>query len=470
MSRVLRSPVLYLLLALALAAWRLDRVGALQPRVTADTNSYVAMMEVSSLYEALAGLRTYGYTMFLEAARLLGEDWRWVPELHLALWSAAVLLFWLAVARFTGSPWLALATALPLTLSCALAILPEVGPDVPGNALALATVSLLLLLARYPRSALLWVTLGLACFLAWLNKPVYVFLTVLVPLLGVPLRLCADPKTRLPAIRYTLALAALTLGPLLVFGGVRAKVVGQFGVGALAGYNLLGVAANFLSEEVVEALPDEERQWLAREILKGRQARGWQPMTAGSYVPNHHNQHTPNIFRIAEPKATELVLHRRGGVVGGMESDPMDVPGLIGESALEIDYELGQLAKEIIRQRPRLYARWVLTGIPHGLGEVFSCGWDRLLFGLLLASFFLAAARAVRDPAMLATVLPPERFALVFGLALVAAVFLLGNLLVVVPVHFLKHRYAVGATLLVPAAIGALLFESWRVITALRSS
>ena len=465
MRRVLTSPLLILLAGLALSFWRLDQGGQLRPQMVPDSSSYIEMMAVSNLYEALSGLRTYGYTIFLHAVAPLGDDWQWVPEIHFALWSLALMLFWLAVARFSGSHWLGLAAALPLCASCSLSILPRVGPDLLGNALALTSVSLLLLVVRDPRRIGPWIALAVACALAWLNKPVCVFLAVLAPLLGVPLRLCVT-RERLRPIRLTLALAAVTLGPLMLFGLVRQQVVGHFGVGALAGYNLLGVTANFLDDEVVEALPDEERQWLAREILKGRNARGWRPMTMRSYMPHHHNQHTPNIFRIAEPKATELVLHRRGGTVGGREADPMDVPGLIGESALEIDYELGRLGKEIIAQLPLLYTRWVLSGIPHGLGKVFTCGWDRLLFGLLLISFFVAAARVVADPAMLATILPPERFARVYGLALIAAVFLLGNLLIVVPMHFLKHRYAVGATLLIPAIVGVLLFECWRVALA----
>lgn len=472
-GRFVRHPLAYLVLVAGLSFSIAESNGWLRPQITNDTQSYVHLLAATTLTEALSGLRSFGYPLVIKALDLSRDGWAHVPRFHFALYSLTVLLFWWAVSRFTRSPWLAFAAATPLFFVAAVSHIELVVTDSIGESLGLITVALLLLVVttrRRAATAAVAALLALAVFMAYFTRPNYQFLVVLIPLLGWVLRLCHQPRRR-PSVRaWTLGLLALTLVPWLGFCALRAATVGHFGVSTFSGYHLGSIGAMMLDDELVVELPPAIRP-LGRQILDERRRRGWQPMRLRSNFAFYQNRHFgQTMFEVVEPVATRFVVAEEGRTLaadGSTDLGPRDIPGMIGPTALAVDLRLVDLGKAAIRARPLVYLKWVVAAVRLGLAKVAMEPLVPALTGLLAFSLLPLLVRASRDPALLGRPWA-ERSLGVFGLFLVAGIYFLGHTTIIALIHWPKDRYAVAASLLLPSALAAGLFELWRWILPLR--
>ncbi len=453
----------------------------MEPRVTNDTLSYVLLLKASTLAEALSGLRTYAYPLLLKAFALdpeiLPHDlrllpiWSRVPELNFVLYGAAVLVFWLAVRHFARSGWLAFAAAVPLLFSPALEHVRLVVTDSPAESFGIITVSLLLLLVSHRNRVWAWLLLGLVLLFTYWLRPMYQFLVVLVPMLGAFLYSRHAPGKPVLATRLTLALAALTIVPLLLFSAVRWAAVGHFSVSSLSGYQFAGIGALFLDKELISELPENQRP-LAREILDQRTRRGWAPLTpttpikapVGAWPARSIRwELTENMFPINEDAVMKILYEEWGREAEG----PMDVPGMMGPTALAMDERLGELGRALIARRPYLYVKFVWAAFRIGVKFLFEDRLVRFLSLLLALSVPAVLIRAVRG-----STFPDRRWrdrAPAFqGLLAIATVYFLGHNGAIALVSIPLDRYAVAANLLVPSALAVGLFELWRWILGIQ--
>lgn len=461
----LRQPVVYLVLLLALSLSSTVRLGYLEPEVTNDTQGYVWLLEAETLEQKLSGLRTYGYPLLLRAVGLTSPPWESVPELHFAVYAASVLFFWFALARFSRSPWLALAASVPLAFSAAVPHVRMVVTDSFGESLGLASVSLLLLFAAAGRRARPWLglLLGLVVFATYFVRPIYQYLLLLLPLLGVALRLCHAPREPVRWVRTTLVLAAIASIPWLAASSIRWQTTGHFGIASQGGYCLGAIGALFLDDELVAELPADQRE-LAREMLKQRRWRKWRPMGLDSWPPPYQRQYGLTMFQIAEPIATRIVLEEEGRIWNedlSTDLGPLDVPGMIGPTALQIDARLGEFGKSAIRRRPALYLKWIYDGFSTAVRKALDDTWLRLLLLLTALSIPPLLLRLRTDPA-LARRDRSEGGRTVLAVALLGLTYFMGHTLVIILIHWPKDRYAVAANLLLPSILAAGLFEIWR--------
>ena len=463
-GRFLRHPLPYLVLLIGLVYSHVESRGWLEPEITNDTQGYEHLLSATTMTEALSGLRTWGYPLVIRVFGLQRDGWAAVPRFHFILYSLAVLLFWFAVARFARSRWLAFAAATPLLLGSALGHVRLVVTDSIAESLGLATVSLLLLLIAGRWRVLIALFLGLTVFAAYWTRPIYQFLVVLVPLLGPLLALCHRPRQRLALGRWTAGLAALTFLPLIAFSLLRLTAVGHFGVSSFSGYHVGSIGAMMLDEELVAAMPGDLEP-LAREIFEERQRRGLRPMRLTS--PSHHYQARQfglTMFDIVEPISTRLVMEDLGRTLAEDRSTdlgPMDIPGIMGPTALEMDERLVALGRAAIRERPLVYLKWILDAVRLSVAKTLSEPLIPVLCALLALSTPALMVRAARRPALLERPWADRALA-TLALVLVATVYFLGHSLIVALVHWPKDRYATAANLLLPAALAAGLFELWR--------
>lgn len=466
-GRFLRHPLPYLVLLIGVAYWNAEDSGWLRPKITNDTVSYEHLLDATTVSEALSGLRSYGYPLVLRTFGLEHDGWAAVPRFHFVLYSLSILVFWLGVARFTRSRWVAFGAAAPLCFASAGEHVRLVVTDSIAESLGVAVVALLLLLVagRAGWARVLTATLlGMAVFMTYWIRPIYQFLVVLVPLLGAVLCLCHAPRRRCAVGRWTAGLAALTLVPLLVLSVVRWNAVGEFGVSSLTGYHIGSIGALMLDEELVDEMP-EGTQRLAREILAGRERLGLRPMRLRSRSSHYQaRQFGLTMFEIAEPIVRDLVLEERGRTLREDRSTdlgPLDIPGIMGPTALEMDSRLGRLGRAAIRARPLIYAKWVADAIRLGVLKVYRDRWLNILLSLLVLSIPLLLVRASRDATLFQRD-GSDRVLGLLGLTLVAGFYFLGHTVMIALVHWPKDRYAVAANLLLPAVAGAGLVELWR--------
>ena len=359
-----RRPFFWLLVQAFLVFFALLSSDSLKPEMVSDSASYRDAALAPSVAAALISHRTGGYPLFFKLAGLRKEArvdgrhkrhvvlvTRRLPKIHAAVYLAAVLLFWYAVRVYTGAPWLAFAATLPLVYSGLWSIVQRIQPDFLAAALALASVSLLILLAARPGGKLLWASLAVAVPLTYQVRPAYLFLVALAPVLGALLWLAREPARPRRALLLGLGLLGTMLVPYLLFCAVRWSIVGHFGLVSFGGFNVVGITASFLDGDLVRELP-RRQQGFARRILRLRQASEMKPYKLLGDGVAYHAQYNSNVWDIAVPEAyrTARFAAQSGGPAA---AEPTRALGI------EVNESLAELSRNIIRNRPFLYAKWV---------------------------------------------------------------------------------------------------------------
>lgn len=369
----------------------LSATGRFAPIVTNDTASY-ASFPLDSLPAALNQIRTPGFPLFLRTARFLsvGEPankrangpridpsaYRAVPVCQYGIHLLAVLVFATGLGRITASRLTQLLASSSLLYSNTLVRhVADLTADAIASSLAILSIGMLFLLVTSRRSASprpapgvnrraaerrghgpgILVTLGLACavFLAYWCRPAYLFLVVLVPILGTMLLRLVTTRRR---FRRRLAacaapLVAASIGPLVAYCLVRWLVVGQFALVSFGGYNLVALSGQFLADDDVPRLPEHLRPLAAAALERRRELTATDPLwasgDAGSYLVME-SRYDSTMWEIFVPTARQLYDH-----------DPR-----------RINENLRELASATIRLRPRAYASWLLKAFRRGVGMV----------------------------------------------------------------------------------------------------
>lgn len=460
----LRHPLPWLLLQVVSVFLALQAGRLLELEIVPDTASYAKLTEARAMEQALGSHRTYGYPLFLKSMghRIDGEVdgdharhhyrvFRKVPAIHALVFLASILLFWWSVRMYTGSPWLAFAMATPLPYLGIWELVRRVQPDFLAAALALVTVSFLILLATRPRRALIWAGLTIALFLTYQVRPGYLFLVALLPLMGPVLRIAQGESPR-RLLRFGLGLLGATILPLLLFCGVRWFAVRDFGLVSFGGHASIGIAASFLDRNVVNSL--DRNKGLANDILKRRRSREMKLIPLGGDTLAWHGQHNENVWRIAVPEA-----HAR--VAAARERQRPGKPPL-RDTTIEVNQRLTQLSVDIFRRKPLHYLKWVRDSFLFCLNRALADEWIRWPAILIALSvpFALLAGAGPRLLGMQSRDL--ERRRRFLALAALGLGFFLAHALLVILVDVPYQRFVYGMTLLLPPVLCGALFELWR--------
>lgn len=463
LSRVLRHPMLWLLVQAAVVFSCQQANGALKVTQVPDTPSYLDTARAGSLRAALHSHRTLGYPLFLRSLGLRADGaiegsharhayriLKRATKVQALAFLAAVALFWWSARVFTGSPWLALAIASPLLYMRIWELVGRIQPDFLAAALALTSFALLLLWSRQPSRPWLWAGLIVSVFLTYQVRPAYIFMTLLVPAFGAGL-VCYPKRQRASrCIVLTLGLLVASVLPYLLFCSMRWVQVREFNLTSLGGTNLLGVAASFLDRDVVKGL--DRNKPLARDILRERRRRKLEPMPIGGDTGAWYAQHVPNVFEIGLPAAYAQV--RAARAARGLQDG--DLPSL----QTEVNHAVAELSLDVIRLRPFHYLQWIRDGMRYRLVQATRERWIRwpgvfLALSLPLA-LVLGRSGRVRDPAT------AHRHLALFHLAILAAGYFIAHLLIVVLVIVPYDRFFLAMVLLVPPVLCGCLFELWR--------
>jgi hypothetical protein len=239
---------------------------------------------------------------------------------------------------------------------------------------------------------------------AWLVRPAYAFLIPLVPILGALLarslrRLCHARGW----CREFLLLALATALPFLAWSALRATVVGRFGIVSFGGYNLVGIAGQFLDEEVAAALPPDLQPLARAAIAERTQVAFGGPDLPDSQRLNYDRmewRYDDTIWKVFTPAAQ---AH-------------------FGDDHAKLNSQLKRLALEIIRLRPVEYAVWIAKATRQGMRKLVS---DFVLNPAYLAALLLLVAAqiavTVRGPTNACETLPNPAAILFLAATLYAA-------------------------------------------------
>jgi hypothetical protein len=374
MKRALATPYFWIVVAALIAfgyhAWS----GNFAVRQSLDTPSY-RDFDAASLKSALSEIRTFGYPLFLKGLEAAGIGEGGAPCVHFlaSALAAAAFCAGLRTAGF-GAPAAAAASSSLLFVHAARTSLPELIPDSLALSLAIAATGAFLVAVSRRGGWLAFFALALLTFLTYQFRPAYLFLIPLWPALALALE--SFLTRREDSLRRRIArlggyLAATTV-PFLLFCGLRGATVGHFGLVSFGGYNVVGIAAQFLDEPLASEMPSDLRP-LAEEIVRRRPSvEGISPPTDFYAMESSYN---PTVWGLVVPTAREVV-----------EGDDVVV-----------NDRLSRLSAEIVHRRPAAFARWLFWNGKHAVRQCLSIsvcdGATLMVFAALLGMHGLRLVR-----------------------------------------------------------------------------
>ncbi len=371
-----RTPLLILCAAVVASAALLASLGQFSPVVEPDTQSY-QNLPLDSLHGALGGYRTVGYPLFLRLTEPLAANGQAIPYAQFALHVLAVLVFYRGLRPWVAADGLRAAVAGVLLFShVLLRYNASLITDAPASSLAILTVGWLLWLVREPKRMLLWFAFGCSLFATCQTRAAYVFLVPLAPLLGLALwRIEARSRdTRHePRTRFALALCAVSAAPLLAFCLLRWSVVGEFGIVSFSGYELMGVAGQFLDHDFAAQLPADVRPLAEAGLERQKKLAQTKPNMAVGVVGHYlamEQRYDSLVWEVYAPAADALY----------------------GSNIVLKNRRLQHLATTVLAARPKLYAMWLVKAVRQGFRmlAIEFVGHPLNLF--LLAALFAAWA------------------------------------------------------------------------------
>lgn len=328
-----------------------------------DSQSYISVAsQLGAVAEALSAFRTIGYPIFY----LLTPD-ALIPAVQLVIYFGSIYIFFLGVRSVARNGWIAMAVSLPLAIISGAYRLDVILythlllPDSLALSFSLASVGFCLLaMFAESRKGLTIMATALAVFVAYQLKPSYLYLTVSIPLLSVGgVLLCQREHWKDRFRLFVVPLVAAVVVPLLMFCGIRYAVVGNFGLVSAGGYQLIGLAGNFLDNQTVLSMPDELKPFAAKvaEVVEKKQAVLPEGMIGRKFFEH-------------------IFLHYDNIIYGNGELQRL-CPGI-----LDCDSRFGELGRAILVANPTKYFSWMIWSGYESYKMVFRPGrWENVLWG-----------------------------------------------------------------------------------------
>ena len=272
MKRALASPYFWIVVAAAIAFGFHALSGGFQVREALDTPSY-RDFDASSLTSALSEIRTFGYPLFLKSLNAIGIGEAGAPYVHFVVSILAAIGFCagLRVAGF-GVPAAAAASCSLLFVYAVRSSTPECFPT--RSPCRWPSRRRAFFVAVSPKGGwLAFSALGPLTFLTYQFRPAYLFLIPLWPALALLLEsfLTGPGRSAAAPGRQTRALSRGDGSSVSALLRPAGATVGHFGLVSFGGYNVVGIAAQFLDAPLAREMPSDLRP-LAEEIYDADRA------------------------------------------------------------------------------------------------------------------------------------------------------------------------------------------------------
>lgn len=319
----------------------LQWLGKLEPLAQFDTASY-RDYSWGNATDALNDKRTFVYPCVLRFFVAADGSERLIPWFQYLVSAFSVGAFLASLLRCAWHPWLAFAAASPiLTSQIVLEYSGVLTPDLLAQSFAVLTISHWFILVHTGRNKWALVGMSIFLFLAYQTKPSYLFLLAFAPVGGWIARWWLYPETR-DAWRVALRITLASLLPFLAWSTLRWFVVGHFGLVSFGGYNIIGIAGQFLQKDGTTHLSSDV-QPLAIEILKQRGARqGWSTEQNYDNLELHFNK---MVWEIAVPAASKL----------------------FNADSRVMNRQMALLSSEILLGQPKSYATWLWMALKRSI-------------------------------------------------------------------------------------------------------
>ena len=313
----------------------------LEPIPQFDTASY-RDFTLESAVDTLNDKRTFVYPCLLRLFVAADGSERLIPWFQYFLSAVSVGVFLASLLRCAWNPWMALAAASPILASpMVVEYSGFLTPDLLAQSLAILTISMWLIVVHTGRRHWALVGMSIFLFLTYQTKPSYLFLIALAPIGGGIARWWLNPKDQ-DVWKVALRFCVASLAPFLAWSSLRWFVVGHFGLVSFGGYNIIGIAGQFLQKDSIAQLTAEVRP-LAEEILNRRQ--GQQDWPTDLNYDNMETHFNSMVWEIAVPAASKLY----------------DADSRV------MNRQMASLSNEILLGQPKAYATWLWMAIKRSI-------------------------------------------------------------------------------------------------------
>jgi len=306
--------------------------GQFEAMTQVDTASY-RDYSFDAATTALNDKRTFVYPSVLRFFEAADGSERLIPWFQYLMSVVCTGFFLATLLACRWNPWLALAATSPLLASpLVLEYSRILTPDLLAQSFSIVTVAFWLKVVHKGNGLTSLIGLSLFSFLAYQTKPSYLFLLAFVPIGGWIARWWLNPDLR-DAWKVALRLAAASTIPFVAWCALRWTLVGHFGLVSFGGYNIIGIAGQWIRKDLTQNLTAEV-QPLAVKILEGREAKKWEPTTTYEEMESRFNA---MVWDIAVPAAAELYE---------------------GNSRI-MNLRMSDLSSQILKSQPKSYVNWL---------------------------------------------------------------------------------------------------------------
>ncbi|NEQ64718.1 MAG: hypothetical protein F6K21_04275 [Symploca sp. SIO2D2] len=358
-----------------------------------DSGTYSSFGEI---YTMLSSARTLGYPLFIQAVSVISPDLSILPTVQFFIYAIAAFVFFVSLRIYGFSQLQALIITCPLFyLQFPQTYIPYLLTESLAVSFAMLTIAFLILVVSKPKNILLWLGLSVTLFYTYQIRPAFLFLIPLIPLLGLALFVIKYNYLNWHQ-RYSkilLQLLATSIIPLLLFSTFRFFIVGQFGLVSFGGFNIMGIASQMLTEDLLPSLSLEnqkianliiEKRDNDRKILSEPEKHSEHPLLVHNvpiectkplpmHYPNWVNCYNYHIWLLSTPIVADLENY--GNIIAVNEA-------------------FKSISQEIIVHRPRLYLQWLKEAFNQGI--IGTATIDKLVFwssniflGILSINIFL---------------------------------------------------------------------------------
>jgi hypothetical protein len=352
------STVRWLTLLTVASVLTVGSFGGLSPWISPDTAGYFDLGGFSS---SLAAPRTPVYGWLVSLLTLGTSSFAVVPSLHLSVFIGGVWLLAASLLRFGLSEIAVISLSGTLLFSNAVLLLTSwIHPELFAIACSLYAISFVFMLACEKAPQGPWPYLGvlIGAGLAYLMRPSFLPFAILLPVLYVVLR---GLDGRAVSISKTSAIALASALPFICVSSVRAWVVSDFNIVSFGGFQMSGMAALMLDEDLVARLPAEMRAE-ATSILDDRE----QGEKSGEFIGIPLNSSGTRSFVSVALGYFDVLARTYDDVLHGIVRKTRKAE----ESWVEFNRRLMRFSTAVISRAPQKYLAWVVGATTRVVGRV----------------------------------------------------------------------------------------------------
>ena len=309
-----------------------------------DSPYYVLLRHTLISEVFLSSVVPSGYPLVLKLVSVISPSLSILPMVQFTILAISIFAFYCALGRYGLSRWLALAISSTIFYSnYTFIFIPMVVTDILATSAVILAISMLIFVICKPCNFYWWFLYSIFLFFSYQTRPAYLFLLVLLPLLGIMLLFLRIRYKRIhfpfKKSRFITTLTITSILPFIFFCYLRFAALGFFGITSSDGWTIAGIAGQFLSEDMARKLPNDLRLYALNVLDERKGFLDWELPGDTSNFAVIERMYYKTVWSLLYPVA-EQMYKEKGDVA--------------------VKRKLLEFSMAIIRAKPVPYIIWIM--------------------------------------------------------------------------------------------------------------